>query len=124
MVGDEGTLATTAQVLLAIGEDASAAQILEANTNIWIKMAESDMEKAFGQNIGIVANYGTITAALKQWLALVASHRAAFYGINENQNSWGLATTQSKLNVCDSVWQGFLSDLKKDRADIIADLNL
>ena len=124
MVGDEGTLATTAQVLLAIGEDASAAQILEANTNIWIKMAESDMEKAFGQNIGIVANYGTITAALKQWLAMVASHRAAFYGINENQNSWGLATTQSKLNVCDSVWQGFLSDLKKDRADIIADLNL
>ncbi len=124
MVGDEGTLATTAQVLLAIGEDASAAQILEANTNIWIKMAESDMEKAFGQNIGIVANYGTITAALKQWLALVASHRAAFYGINENQNSWGLATTQSKLNVCDSVWQGFLSDLKKDRADIIADLSL
>ena len=35
-MADAGTLATTAQVLLAIGADASAAQILEANTNIWI----------------------------------------------------------------------------------------
>ena len=31
---DEGTLAPTAQVILAIGQKASAAQILEANTNI------------------------------------------------------------------------------------------
>ena len=124
MVGDEGTLATTAQVLLAIGNSASANQILEANTNIWIKMAESDMEKAFGQNKGLVANYGTITAALKQWLALVASNRAAWFAINENQSSWQLATTQSKLNVLDATWQGFLSDLKKDRSDILTDLNL
>ena len=121
---DAGKLATTAQVLLAIGENASAAQVLEANTNIWILMAESDMEKAFGDNIGLVANVGTITAANKQWLAMVASHRAAFYAINEHQNSWSLATTQSKLNVCDSIWQGFLSDLKANKADIIADLNL
>ena len=121
---DEGTLATTAQVLLVIGQDASAAQILETNTNIWILMAESDMEKAFGDNVGIVANFGSITAANKQWLAMVASHRAAFYAINQNQNSWQLAVTQSKLNVCDSIWQGFLSDLKANRADIIADLGL
>lgn len=124
MAGDEGTLATTAQVLLAIGQNASAAQILEANTNIWILMAESDMEKAFGDNVGLVANIATITAANKQWLAMVASHRAAFYGINQNQNSWSLATSQSKLNVCNSIWEGFLSDLKNNKADIIADLNL
>lgn len=123
-MADSGTLATTAQVLLAIGEDAAADQILEANTNFWILMAESDMEKAFGDNIGLVANYATITAANKQWLAMVASHRAAFYGINQNQNSWQLATAQSKLNVCDSIWQGFLSDLKNNKADIIADLGL
>ena len=121
---DGGTLATTAQVLLAIGADGSANQILEANTNIWILMAESDIEKALGQKVGIVANYANVTATLKQWIAMVASHRAAFYGINENQNSWPLSTTQSKLNICDSIWQGFLSDLKKDRADIIADLGL
>ena len=107
-----GTLASDAQILLAIGENASAAQILATNTDIWILMAESDMEKAFGNNIRLVANYGSITAALKQWLAKVASHRAAFYAINHNQNSWQLATAQSKLNVCDSVWQGFLSDVK------------
>ena len=123
-MADTNTLCTSAQILLAIGKNASAEQILEANTNIWGAMAESDMEKAFGDNIGIVANYASITAANKQWLAMVASHRAAFYGINQNQNSWQLATTQSKLNVCDSIWTGFLSDLKSNKADIIADLGL
>ncbi len=121
---DSGTLATTAQVLLAIGQDASTAQVLEANTNIWILMAESDMEKAFGNKIGLVANIGSITAANKQWLAMVASHRAAFYGINQDQNSWQLAVSQSKLNVCDSIWIGFLSDLTTKKADIISDLGL
>ena len=124
---DEGTLATTAQVLLAIGQNASAAQILEANTNIWIKMAESDMEKAFGKtgiSPGLVANIGSITASWKQWLAMVASHRAAFYGINQNQNTWALATTQSKLNVCDSIWTGFLADLKEHSSDIVTQMGL
>lgn len=121
---DSGTLATTAQVLLAIGENASADQILEANTNIWILMAEADMENAFGENVGLVANYASITAALKQWLAAVASHRAAWYAINQDQNSWSLATAQSKLNICDAIWSGFLSDLKNRKADIIADLGL
>ncbi|KKM05989.1 hypothetical protein LCGC14_1748520 [marine sediment metagenome] len=121
---DSGTLATTAQVKLAIGENPSTAQALEANTNIWILFAESDMEKAFGNNVGLVANIGSITAANKQWLAMVASHRAAFYGINHNQDSWQLAVTQSKLNVCDSIWIGFLSDLTQKKADIVSDLGL
>ena len=121
---DTGTLATSAQVILAIGKNASANQVLEANTNIWMAFAESDIETALGDNIGIVENYGSVTAANKQWLAAVSSHRAAFYGINENQNSWSLATTQSKLNVCDAIWQGFLVDLKLKKADLIADMNL
>lgn len=121
---DSGTLANTAQVLLAIGENASAKQILEANTNIWILFAESDMEKSFVGKPGLVANYGSITAAHKQWLAAVASHRAAFYAINEQQSSWGLATTQSKLNVCDAVWQEFLRDVRAIKSDLIADMNL
>lgn len=123
-MADLGTLATTAQVLLAIGNDAGTAQVLEANTNIWILMAESDIEKQFGDNVGIVANYASITAANKQWLAMVASHRAAFYGINQDQGSWQLSVSQSKLNVCDSIWQGFISDLKDNKADIISDLGL
>ena len=106
-MADEGTLGTTAQVLLAIGDGASATQILEANTNIWILMAEADMEKEAGNGVEIVANYASITASYKQWLALVASSRAAFYAINQNQNSWGLSTTQSKLNVIDTIWQEF-----------------
>ena len=125
-MADEGTLATTAQVLLAIGQDATANQISETNTNIWILMAESDMEKAFGNKPGLVANYTTkpITAAHKQWLAMVASHRAAFYAINQNQGAWGASLAQSKLNVCDSIWIGFLSDLQADKSDIRSDLNL
>lgn len=117
-MADSGTLATTAQVLLAIGQNGSAAQILEANTNYWILMAESEMEMAAGEGVGLVANYASITASYKQWLALVASHRAAFYGINQDQNTWSLATTQSKLNVCDSIWQDFLKRIKdKDVID-------
>lgn len=123
-MADSGTLATSAQTLLAIGQYGGANQILEANTNIWILMAEADMENAFGDNVGLVANIATITAANQQWLASVASHRAAFYGINQNQNSWDLATTQSKLNVCNDVWQSFLKDLKERKADIVADLGL
>lgn len=102
-MADEGTLATTAQVLLAIGENAGSAQVLEANTNIWILMAESDMEWE-AKKINLVAGFSDMDTEDKQWLALVASHRAAFYAINQNQNSWALATTQSKLNVCDSIW--------------------
>ena len=123
-MADEGTLATTAQVILAIGQNASAVQILEANTNTWIKYAESDIEKAFGDNIGIVANYATITAALKQYLANVASDRAAWYGIDQDQDNWSLATTQSKLNIKLTKWKEFIADLKANKADIISDLKL
>ena len=118
------TLATDAQILLAIGANASAAQILNTNTDIWGAMAEADMERAFGDKVGLVANYGNITAALKQWLAGICADRAAWRAINQNQNNWGLSTSQSKLNVLNATWKGFLSDLTKNKADIVADLNL
>ena len=107
---DAGTLATTAQVLLAIGENASADQILEANTNYWILMAESDIYIESGEDF--VTNYASLTALTKQSLASLASHRAAFYAINQDQNSWQLATAQSKLNVIDAIWQAGLKHLK------------
>ena len=103
MAGDEGTLATTAQVLLAIGQNANAAQILEANTNYWILMAESLMSSEVQYDL--VANYGSFTAYQKQLLALAASSKAAIIGINQNQNTWQLATTQSKLNVLDALYK-------------------
>ena len=121
---DSGTLATTEQVLLAIGANASTLQISETNTNHWILMAESDMEMKFGNKLGIVANYADITAAHKQWLAGVASDRAAWRAINQDQNSWSLATAQSKLNILNATWKEFLSDLKLNKADIVADMGL
>lgn len=120
-MADSGTLATTAQVLLAIGQNGSAVQILEANTNVWILMAESDMESETDKK-GLVANYASITASYKQWLALVASHRAAFYAINQNQASWELAVTQSKLNVCDEIWSA--GKKKLNNPDIIDRMGL
>ena len=126
-MADEGTLATTAQVLLAIGQRASDEQTIEANTNIWIKYAESDMEKAFGllgESPGLVDNYDDISPSYKQWLAMVASSRASFYAINQNQNTWQLATSQSKLNVCDSIWKGFLADLKDNSSEIVSQMGL
>lgn len=120
-MADEGTLATTAQVLLAIGENASANQILEANTNYWIKYAESEMEVE-SEGVGLVANYSSITAAYKQWLASVASHRAAWHAIQQNQDQWELATSQSKLNVIDAMWQDFVQKIKDK--DIIAKMGL
>ena len=121
---DSGTLATTAQVLLAIGEGASADQILEANTNIWILMAESEMEMEASGNggVGLVANYASITASYKQWLAMIASVRAAWLGINQDQGNWALAITQSKLNVLDAIWQDGIKELRKP--DVIDNMGL
>ena len=105
-----GTLATDAQILLAIGQDASAVQVLGTNTDIWILIAESDIYIESGQDF--VTNYASVTAVGKQYLAGKASNRAAWYAINQNQNTWQLATSQSKLNVLDDSWQGFLKDMK------------
>ena len=125
-MADEGTLATTAQVLLAIGENASSDQILEANTNIWIKYAEAEIEKLLsetkGSAVNIVSNYSNIPSSQQQWLAMVASHRAAFHAIQQNQQSWTLDTTQSKLNVIDSIWRKAPEDM--GRQDIVENLNL
>ena len=109
-MADVGTLATTAQVLLAIGENASASQILEANTNIWILQAESLMSSTVDYDL--VANYATFTAYQKQLLALAASSKAAMIGINQNQNTWQLATSQSKLNVLDSLYKESMDIIK------------
>lgn len=109
-MADEGTLATTAEVLLAIGENALADQVLEANTNIWIKWAEGDISAEMQTDI--VTNYSSVTTIGKRFLASLAANRAAFYAINQNQNAWGLATTQSKLNVINNVWEAGLKVIR------------
>jgi len=122
MAGDEGTLATTAEVLLAIGQNGSAAQILEANTNIWVKWAEGEMSAL--ANRDLVANVASISTNYKRWFAVVAANRAAWWGINQNQNSWQLATTQSKLNVLDESWQTFRDLVGDKNVDILDTVGL
>lgn len=110
-MADEGTLATTAQVLLAIGQNPSAAQALEVNTNIWILQAEAQI--FLETDTDFVANIGLVDTNLKQVLALAASSKAAMLAINQDQNNWGLATTQSKLNVLDIQYSEAIERLKK-----------
>ena len=113
-MADEGTLATTAEVLLAIGENASSTQISEANTNIWIKWAEGDIVNALEQDV--VADVGDLTTRGARYLAAVAANRAAFYAIQQDQNSWSLSTTQSKLNIIYNIWTDAVKILKdKDK---------
>jgi len=109
-MSDAGTLATTAQVLLSLGENAGDNQILEANTNYAILQAESLISSLVDYDL--VTNYATFTAYQKQALALCASSKAAMILINQNQNSWGLATAQSKLNVLDSLYKESIEIIK------------
>lgn len=110
-MADAGTLATTAQVLLAIGANAGANQILEANTNIWILQAESLI--CSDLDYDVVSNYATLTPTyIKQLLALAASSKAAMLAINQNQNTWQLATTQSKLNVLNNEYEEAMKILR------------
>ena len=104
-----GTLATDAQILLAIGANASAAQISATNTDIWILMAEADIYAESG--VDFVTNYASVKANLKQFLAALASTRAAWYGISQDQGNWSLAVTQSKLNIANSIWKRGINQL-------------
>ncbi len=109
---DSGTLATTAQVLLAIGEGASAVQVLEANTNIWILQAEALIFLETDTDYVNATIYAALAANVKQSLALCAASKAGMLGINQDQDNWSLATTQSKLNVLDILYNEALDRIK------------
>ena len=108
---DAGTLATTAQVIFMLGENAETNQILEANTNYAILMAESLIFLETSSDF--VTNYASIDAQLKQSLAMASSAKAAMLLINQDQETWQLATTQSKLNVLDSFYKETIKRIKE-----------
>jgi hypothetical protein len=61
-----------------------------------------------------------VTTEGKRFLSALAANRAAFYAINQNQNSWQLSTTQSKLNVINDIWQRGIKILQdKDHRDFL-----
>lgn len=93
---DAGTTQTTAQVLFLLGENATANQILEANTNYAILYAESLLYLLTGSDF--VTNWASVDANLKQAVGLYCGATAALILINQNPNAWQLATTQDKKN--------------------------
>jgi len=110
-MADEGTLATRAQVLFMLGENAGANQILEANTNYAILMAETLIFLETSSDF--VTNYASIDAQLKQSLAMASSAKAVMILINQDQDNWQLATTQSKLNVLDTLYKETIKRIKE-----------
>lgn len=112
-MADEGTLATTEQVILAIGADASATQVLEVNTNIWILQAEALIFLETDTDYVDATIYAALPANVKQSLALCASSKAAMLAINQDQDNWQLATSQSKLNVLDIQYNEALKRIKE-----------
>lgn len=109
-MADSGTLATQAQVLFLLGENAGANQILEANTNFAILFAEAQI--FLETDTDYVGTIGSIDANLKQALAMCAGSYAAMILVNQNQNSWQLATSQSKLNVLNTLYRDSLDRIK------------
>ena len=105
------TLCTEAEALLAIGQNAGAAQILTANTTIWVNMAEGLISSEVDYDV--VTNYASFTTWQKEVLKVAATSMAAMIGINQNQNSWQLATAQSKLNVLDYLYYKSIEQIRK-----------
>ena len=89
------TLCTTAQYLLALGANPTAAQILAGNMTIYINYAESFMSADVSYDL--VANYASLDAYKKQMIAMACSFKAAIFAIEQDQNTTQLATTQNKL---------------------------
>ena len=106
-----GTLVTDAQVLFFVGENPGANQIIEANVDFAILMAEAQI--FLETDTDFVANYSSVDANLKQVLAMATAAKAAMLLINQNQNTWQLATSQSKLNVLDIQYSEAIDRLKK-----------
>lgn len=93
---DEGTTQTTAQVLFLLGENATANQILEANTNYAILYAEALLYLLTSSNF--VTNWASVDTNLKQAVGLFTGCTAAILLINQNPNAWTGNTTQDKKN--------------------------
>lgn len=111
MAGDEGTLATTAQVLFMLGENATANQILEANTNFAILFAEAEI--FIDTDRDFVATIGDLDANLKQALAFAASAKAAEILVNQNPNAWQIATSTFKVNELKGFYKDVINRVKE-----------
>ena len=111
-MADEGTLATTAQVLFLLGENAGTNQILEANTNFAILFAESTIFLETDTDFVNATIYAALETNVKQSLALCAGSLAAIILINQNPNAWQLATTQDKKNVLNTLYTDNLKRIK------------
>jgi len=113
-MADEGTLATTAQVLFFVGENATANQILEANTNYAILMAEALIYVETDRDWATEWNdTSKVNPLQRQAVTIAACAKAAEILVNQNQNAWQLATTTNKLNTLGSLYTETIKRIKE-----------
>lgn len=106
-----GTLVTDAQVIMFVGENATANQIIEANVDFAVLMAEALIFTE--TNHDFVSDYSNIDANKKQTLAFCAAAKAAEILVNQNVNAWQIATTTIKQNTLNSQYTEAIKRLKE-----------
>lgn len=109
-MANAGTLATDPQIIFMLGENASANQIIEANVDFAILFAEAEI--FLDTDRDFVSTIGALDANLKQSLALAASAKAAEILINQNPNSWQIATSTFKINKLASFYKDVIDRIK------------
>ena len=109
-MANAGTLATDPQIIFMLGENATANQIIEANVDFAILMAEAEI--FLDTDTDYVATIGDQPANVKQALAFAASAKAAEILANQNPNAWQLATYTAKVNKLSGFYRDVIDRVK------------
>ncbi len=109
---DAGTLVTDPQVIMLLGENAGANQIIAANVDFAVLMAEALIFLGTDTDYANATIYAALPANVKQALALATGAKAAEILILQNVNTWSNSTTTIKLNTLGSLYKESLDRIK------------
>jgi len=106
-----GIFATAAQIIRTAGLNANAVAIAsEALINDYAAQSESEINSATRYNWS--DKYGTLNADVKAILTRASTKLVAMDIANYDPNAWGLATTQTKLDVLEKAYLRDISILR------------
>lgn len=101
-MADDGTFATTAEIVVKAGLNASAVSSAEAYTNQYIKEVEGRICMLLRYDL--VTNYTLINAVGKEFLRNAASDYAAYYVLEYSTASIASTEAQTRLNQLWNSW--------------------
>ena len=108
-MGEEGTLATNANVQYEAGGNASATSKAEAYTNIYIKKAEGKI--CLDTRYDWVTNYASVSDIGKEILREAVSCYAAIAVINYDMS--GFTSRQEALTMVNILWARYIDIVKR-----------